>query len=61
MATVKQLREGLQKLPSYMDDVEVQCWLPGTYISLSASPGGSKDRVLIEGNIISTHGIDAYP
>lgn len=51
MATVKQLREALAKIPSAHDNLEVEVWLPGSYIALSAMWISGRNSYLIEGNL----------
>lgn len=51
MITSKQLRDALGRMPAKYDDVEVQCWLPGSYIDLNL-PIIGRNSILLEGNVV---------
>lgn len=50
---LKELRKLVAAQPTVNDELEVQVWLPGSYIRLSGMflRGTTPDKILIEGNI----------
>lgn len=49
--TLKELREAINAIDTKHDNMQVQCWLPGSYIRLNKPFVSGQKKVLMEGNV----------